>query len=111
MGLPGARSLENWTEMVEPSATLVPVGVVDTTVSALGGDDGAADALSCDRFTRTRPPATRARHSAASATNNHTREWVPESCACRAPLITEGDPTSGFGRSSRPGRPYRRFCL
>ena len=37
MGLPGARSVENCTEIVEPAATLAPVGDTDTTVRAAGG--------------------------------------------------------------------------
>ena len=36
-GLLGARSVENCTVMVEPAATLVPVGETDETVSAGGG--------------------------------------------------------------------------
>ena len=34
IGLPGARSVENCTEMVDPAATLVPVGDTETTVRA-----------------------------------------------------------------------------
>ena len=36
-GLLGARSVENCTVMVEPAATLVPVGETEETVSAGGG--------------------------------------------------------------------------
>ena len=36
-GLLGARSVENCTVMVEPAATLVPVGEIEETVSAGGG--------------------------------------------------------------------------
>ena len=44
MGLPGARSVENCTVMVDPAATLAPVGETDATVSAGGGVDGVAAA-------------------------------------------------------------------
>ncbi len=45
MGLPGARSVENWTEMVASPATPSPVGVVLTTVNGLGGTAVVADAV------------------------------------------------------------------
>ncbi len=32
IGLPGARSVENWTVTVEPAATLAPVGETESTV-------------------------------------------------------------------------------
>jgi hypothetical protein len=44
MGLPGARSVENWTITVEPADTLAPVGETESTVSAGGGADGVAAA-------------------------------------------------------------------
>src|ERR1700722_1279930 len=44
IGLPGARSVENWTVTVEPAATLAPVGETESTVSAGGGADGVAEA-------------------------------------------------------------------
>ncbi len=37
IGLFGARSVENCTVMVEPAATLAPVGETDETVRAGGG--------------------------------------------------------------------------
>ena len=37
IGLPGARSVESCTVMVDPAATLVPVGVTEVTVRATGG--------------------------------------------------------------------------
>ena len=44
IGLPGARSVENCTAMVDPAATFVPVGVTEVTVRATGGAVGVAAA-------------------------------------------------------------------
>ena len=43
-GLFGARSVENCTVIVEPAATLVPVGETEATLSAGGGVVGVAAA-------------------------------------------------------------------
>ncbi len=67
MGLPGARSVENCTEIVDPAATFVPVGVTDATVSAGGGAVGVAAASSSRAWSITAKPAA-ARTSAAAHT-------------------------------------------
>ena len=74
MGLPGARSVENCTEIVDPAATLVPVGDTDDTVSATGGAVGVAEASLSRTWSITAKPAV-ARTSAAAqtATTTHTR--------------------------------------
>ncbi len=64
MGLPGARSVENWTEIVASLATLSPVGAVLTTLKARVG-----------RPSRRTPPrwwlrGTRTNPAAATASAN-----------------------------------------
>src|SRR5580692_3479382 len=55
IGLFGARSVENCTVMVEPAATLAPVGETDETVRAGGGVAGVAAACPlCMRSTVTK---------------------------------------------------------
>ena len=63
-------------------------GEVELTVSAVGGDVGAADAgAACERVTRISPPASRARHSTATTMTNRTRVCVSGPEACRPPPI------------------------
>src|SRR5664280_1739693 len=68
MGLPGARSLENWTEMVEPLSTLSPVGAVATTSNGGGGVAVVAEAGEVwERGIMMNPAAATATTKAATA--------------------------------------------
>src|SRR5580658_8176514 len=61
MGLFGARSVENWTEMVASPATLSPLGVVLNTVNGVGGAAVVADAeVLCERRIDAYPAAATA---------------------------------------------------
>src|SRR5277367_6625629 len=74
IGLFGARSVENCTVMVEPAATLVPVGETDETVRAGGGlAEVAAAWLLCRRSKATNPPAARMRTTTMTVTITHRR--------------------------------------
>ena len=75
IGLPGPRSVENCTEMVDPAATLLPVGDTETTLSAGGGAVGVAAAwLKCRLVTTTAAAATT---STAAPTVRITHHRVP----------------------------------
>jgi len=74
MGLLGARSVENCTEMVEPASTLVPFGETEVTVRGGGGVVGFAPALVPKWSTATKPPAARTTTTAQMVTTIHVRD-------------------------------------
>src|ERR1700728_1628356 len=89
IGLFGARSVEKCTVMVDPAATLVPVGETDETVRAGGGAAEVAEAwLLCIRSTATKPPA--AMMSTATHTVTMTHRRVPFPVRACSPDITCG---------------------
>ena len=73
MGLLGARLVENWTVIVEPAATFVPVGDTEVTVSAGGGAVGVADAWVFMWSTARRPPAATTTTAAQTMRINQRR--------------------------------------
>jgi len=95
MGLPGPRSVENCTEMVDPAATLVPVGDTETTLSAGGGAVGVAAAWLKCRFVTTMAAAAT---TSTASTNVHLEVAVP------------GAGRVGLDFDRRPSRPDLR-CL
>src|SRR5271165_5720142 len=95
MGLPGARSVENCTEMVDPAATFVPVGVTPVTVRATGGAVGVAEAWLARSFsTRTKPAAATTTAATQAKRITHRR---------RPPLLT-WSPDMADGILQRPPR-------
>src|SRR5580658_1446619 len=89
-GLPGPRAVEKVTEIVEPAATLSPVGEKVATVKGAGGAamEAAAD-IPRFRATRTRPPATRITTSAPTPMNHQTCPPVRGRTCSPAPIATE----------------------
>src|ERR1039458_7850281 len=102
MGLPGARSVENCTEMVDPAATFAPVGDTDATVRATGGAVGVAEAsLSRAWSITTKPPAASTSAAAHTATITHARRpflwrtWSPD-------MTVDSTGSSGHYRPNSP---------
>jgi pyruvate/2-oxoglutarate dehydrogenase complex dihydrolipoamide acyltransferase (E2) component len=74
IGLFGARSVEKWTEMVDPATTFVPVGETVATVSAGGGFGGVPEAWVFRKWaTAAKPPAATASAAAQMATITQPR--------------------------------------
>ena len=86
-GVLGARSVENWTEIVEPAATLFPVGEVVTTLSAGGGLLGLAEAGVFRTCTNTTSPAAATASAAAQAARMTHRCGPLSGRACSPELI------------------------
>jgi hypothetical protein len=89
MGLPGAKFVENSTEMVEPATTLVPVGETDATVRAGGGALGVAAACVPRCSTATKPPAARRSATAQTVNTTHRRGRFCVA-ACSPELMASG---------------------
>ena len=82
MGLPGARSVEKRTEMVEPAATSDPVGETDTTVRAAGGAVGVAAAwLKCRWSVATRPAPATTSTARPTVRTTHQRGPLRRTCS------------------------------
>ena len=89
MGALGARSVENCTEMVEPAATLEPVGDMDTTLRAGGGAVGLAEAGENRTWTATTSPAA-ATTSATTQMVGITHHRLPFACRTCPPWAMAG---------------------
>ena len=76
IGLPGARSVENWTEIVEPAATLAPVGETEATVRAGGrGGRGGGRLVVCSGRSPARAGAGDDEHGHARD-EDHPPAWT-----------------------------------
>src|SRR6185437_4096032 len=74
IGLLGARSVENCTEIVEPASTLVPLGETEVTAKAGGGGVGFAPALVPKCSTATNPLAARRTATAQTVSTIQVRD-------------------------------------
>jgi len=81
-GLPGARSVENWTEITEPLSTLAPVGAVLSTLRTGGGVEVVAAAGLWGRGMSANPAAATARATTATATTHRRAPRNDLFCAC-----------------------------
>src|SRR3984957_5921748 len=80
--LPGARSVENWTEITAPLSTLAPVGAVLSTLRTGGGLEVVAAAGVWGRGMRANPAAATARATMATAMTHRRAPRNDLFCTC-----------------------------